>query len=101
MITLDKWRRGFSFTPDERNDLTMYLWFYEWNMFEAVHPGQHTGGDHVPQQTLDDNVGVLEHPDLGLRLNVSGNENGADLLLSIANKNRAHLARNSRDHPLF
>ena len=86
MIILDKWRRGFSFTPDERNDLTMYLWFYEWNMFEAVHPGQHTGGDHVPQKTLDDNAGVLEHPDLGLRLNVSGNENGADLLLSIANK---------------
>ena len=86
MITLDEWRRGFSFTPQDREDLSMYIWFYEWNMFEAVHPGQHTGGTHVPQKTLEGNIGLLEHPDLGLSLEVSGTEDGADLQLSVTNK---------------
>jgi len=86
MITLGEWRRGFSFTPEERDDLMMYIWFYEWNMFEAVHAGQHTGGDHVPQKTLNNNAGVLEHPELGLRLEVAGTEEGADLQLSVTNK---------------
>ncbi len=86
MIALGEWRRGVFFAPGDRDDLKMYLWFYEWNLFDAVRPGQHTAGAHVPQKMLDNRAGTLTHPDLGLRLDVASRDHGADMRLSITNK---------------
>ncbi|QXD25436.1 hypothetical protein F7C95_05950 [Opitutia bacterium ISCC 51] len=43
-IKLSIWDRGVKLTSPTVEDLFAYLWFYEWNMFEAVHEGEHTTG---------------------------------------------------------
>jgi len=52
MIKLSTWENGFSFAPDTDEDLRMYLWFYEWNLFNAFKDEQHSGGSHRPKSEL-------------------------------------------------
>ena len=85
MTQLGEWQRGFFFQPDGREDLRMYLWFYEWNLFEGVREGQHTPGVHHPQMQRDGNRGTLSHPDLGLQLTAQTTDTGADLQLAVTN----------------
>ncbi len=35
MIEISEWERGFSFAPKRHDHLRMYLWFYEWHLFDA------------------------------------------------------------------
>ena len=44
-VKLREWERGIAVESREQTGMAMYLWFYEWNMFDAVEPGQHTHGD--------------------------------------------------------
>jgi hypothetical protein len=85
MIRLSEWERGFSLFPTNRKELRMYLWFYEWNLFEAFRHGQHTAGNHFPTKELskDGRNGVLKHP--GLHLEVTAQNDGADLALTVTN----------------
>ena len=86
MIQMEQWKRGFVFYPKSHTDLRMYLWFYEWNLFEAVREGQHTPGKHEPHKHQENNTGTLTHADLGLNLDVQTTETGADLTLTVTNK---------------
>jgi hypothetical protein len=72
----------------------MYLWFYEWNLFEAFGKGQHTAGNHIPAKELskDGRNGALKHT--GLRLEVNAQNDGADLQLTVTNET-------SHDWPLI
>jgi hypothetical protein len=85
MIEISEWERGFSFAPIDQEDLRMYLWFYEWHLFDAFCQGQHTPGNHYPARDLapDRRSGVLKHP--GLELAVTAAEDGADLELAVTN----------------
>ena len=86
MIKLSEWKRGFFFTPDQAPDRRMYLWFYEWHLFDAFCKGQHTPGRHIPEKSLADDgrSGVLTHD--GLQLNATVREDGADLQLTVTNQ---------------
>jgi hypothetical protein len=64
----------------------MYLWFYEWNLFDAVVQGEHTRGYWTPQKTLgpDFDYGKLAHP--GLELQATARDDGADMQLNVVNE---------------
>ena len=64
----------------------MYLWFYEWNMFEALLPGEHTNGvaDWPWQVSNDKSSAVMKSSALSLA--VDATNDGADILLTITNK---------------
>ena len=85
MITLSEWDRGFSFAPADRADVRVYLWFYEWHLFDAFEPGQHTGGRHHPERDLDADGrrGHLRHP--GLDLQITAGDDSAELELTFTN----------------
>jgi hypothetical protein len=89
MIRLSEWERGFALFPINRKELRMYLWLYEWNLFEAFRKGQHTAGKHFPTKELskDGRHGVLKHP--GLHLEVTAQNDGAGLALTVTN-NTSH-----------
>ena len=65
--------------------LGMYLWLYEWNMFDAVLPGQHTHGTLMPRRQVgrDGRSAVVESGDMNVRLRVTAD--GADLILRVVN----------------
>ena len=63
--------------------MRVYLWLYEWNMFEARREGQHTGGSYdSPKQLSDDGSRATIGPD-DLRLTV---DRSGDLRLKVANQ---------------
>ena len=41
---LFSWERGIGLQAKEHPELKVYLWFYDWNMFGAVSPEQHSRG---------------------------------------------------------
>ena len=51
--TLLEWERGIALRLPNEPASTMYLWFYEWNMFEAMEPGQHTHGTFKLERSLN------------------------------------------------
>ena len=90
MIEIAEWERGFSFAPADCDSLRMYLWFYEWHLFDAFCQGQHTPGYHYPSRDLapDRRSGVLAHP--GLELTVTAAEDGAELEFVVSNISEHH-----------
>ena len=44
MIRLGKWDIGISIQHPGQKGMNIYLWFYEWRMFDAVEKGEHTHG---------------------------------------------------------
>ena len=85
VLRLTGWRRGVRLESRSDPSLYAYLWFYEWHMFDAVLPGEHTGGTsdwgwHIA------NTGESAQMDGDwLKLGVKATENGADLRLDIRN----------------
>jgi hypothetical protein len=46
-LQLSDWQRGVTITapqPQSADPMRMFLWFYEWNVFDARARGEHTGG---------------------------------------------------------
>lgn len=84
-VRLVEWERGIAVQPQARPELTMYFWFYEWNMFEAMSPGQHTRGSWNFPKTIarDQATAVLGPP--ALRLTARAVHGGADLSLRATN----------------
>ena len=84
-IKLSIWDRGVKLTSPTDEDLFAYLWFYEWNMFEAVRKGEHTTGladwkwGLVPTQSYAQTSGDW------FDLSVTAVDDGAELLLKITN----------------
>ena len=82
---LTEWERGVALEAPDRRGMALYYWFYEWNMFEAVSPGQHTQGTFKSVRKLnpEGTEATLELP--GLRLSMSAVAGGADLRLQVTN----------------
>ena len=82
---LAEWERGVALQAPGPPGMAVYFWFYEWNMFDAVSPGQHTQGTFHSVRTLDSAgaEAVLGLP--GLRLLVRVVSGGADLRLQATN----------------
>jgi hypothetical protein len=85
-VRLFEWERGFAVQTLELEDMAVYLWFYEWNMFEAIEPGQHTNGTHKLRRKLskDGRQGVISSDTLILRMTAA--TDGADLKLTVRNR---------------
>jgi hypothetical protein len=67
--------------------MRVYLWFYEWHMFGAVEPGQHTGGTWENEITLSDDRSAarIVSANPGLELEMRAVEDGAELSLTVQN----------------
>lgn len=65
--------------------MTMYLWFYEWTMFDAILEGQHKRPTFNHQRIInaEQTEATLIAPHLSLK--VKATPDGADLLLSASN----------------
>ena len=87
---LAEWERGVSVASTTSPNMKMYLWFYEWHMFGAVSPQQHTRGAWsnkvaVSKDQLKSEV-VSSNP--GIRLNVQAVNDGAKMTLNVTNRSQ-------------
>jgi hypothetical protein len=83
--TLFEWERGIALRLPNEPASAMYLWFYEWNMFEAMEPGQHTHGAFKLERSVNPAGAdaVISSP--ALRLTAKAVPGGAELLLRVTN----------------
>lgn len=83
---LFEWERGVGLRYPGQPAADMYLWFYEWNMFEAMAEGQHTHGTYQLDRKVNPagTEAVIESP--ALRLTVRAVPDGAELLLRVTNR---------------
>jgi hypothetical protein len=81
-----EWERGFGLQVPGEPAADMFLWIYEWNMFEAMQRGQHTQGTFQLARHLnsDRTEAIVNSPQLHLTMRAVGN--GAELSLRITNK---------------
>jgi hypothetical protein len=67
--------------------MAVFLWFYEWNMFDAMTSGEHTLGRFEDfQRTLSPDGAEANVVNDQLRLTVRATETGADLGIEVTNK---------------
>jgi len=85
-VQLFEWERGFAVRSRQNPKIAAYLWFYEWNMFDAMQRGQHTHVDYERDRTLtkDGRLGVITSD--ALSLSVALTHDGADLNLTVTNR---------------
>ena len=85
---LSPWDRGVSVDSTEQLDMRVYLWFYEWHMFGAVKPGQHTNGTWKNRVNVRDDrsAATIQSDNPGLSLDIRAVADGADLMLQVTNE---------------
>ena len=85
-IQLREWGKGIAIDSLRREGMSVYLWFYEWNLFHARQQGQHTRGSHDWERSVKEEgqTAVIDAGDM--KLTVRAVEDGADLTLEIANQ---------------
>ncbi|MHC4799316.1 MAG: hypothetical protein ACYTF1_21985, partial [Planctomycetota bacterium] len=86
-VKLWVWERGIAVESCEQEGMAMYLWFYEWNMFDAVHQGEHTAGGYKAfskKASEDGKVGELVSDNM--RLTMRAVKDGAEMELKITNR---------------
>ena len=86
-VRLFEWERGIGVEALGQPGMAMYLWFYEWNMFDAVKAGQHTPGG-IAQFThrvrADGREAELRSDDMVLK--AVRVRDGAELQLTVTNR---------------
>ncbi|MCB1124699.1 MAG: hypothetical protein KJT03_24310, partial [Verrucomicrobiae bacterium] len=82
---LSIWDRGVKLTSTTDADFFAYLWFYEWTMFDAVNPGEHTGGTSDWKWGIVSTLNYAHTEGNWFDLEVTAVEDGADLALKITN----------------
>lgn len=102
-VRLSKWQRGLSVDSKIWPDMRMYLWFYEWQLFDAIEKGQMTHGvwtgrDIVvhdrksgkitlPTTVSEDHLsGSVVASERGLRLDMKAVHDGAEMTLTVTNR---------------
>lgn len=72
-------------------DIRMFLWFWEWNMFGAVHAGQHTHGDFRNMvHVADDGLSASIMTERGMNLSLRVGAQGVELDLHVKNLSDRH-----------
>jgi hypothetical protein len=84
-VKLREWQRGFAVDSQPQPDMSVYLWFYEWHMFEAMTPGQHTRGTYELQRSLSGDQRVGRITSDALQLSMAAVTDGAELKLTVKN----------------
>lgn len=85
MIKLSEWSRGIKLESSSDQNLFAFFWFYEWYLFDAVTKGEHTPGIFDWEWTVDEQNKSAVLNGEWLKLNIHSRENGADLLMEVAN----------------
>jgi hypothetical protein len=86
-VRLFEWERGIGVESLEQPGMSMYLWFYEWNMFEAVQSGQHTHADFAQFTHHVDAAGRrAEIRGANMTLKFTAVRDGADMRLRVTNR---------------
>src|SRR5262245_56617328 len=88
---LVSWEGGFALRPRGHQDRTMYLWFYEWHMFDAVLPGQHTHSENGYRPATVTHAGqsaTIESATPGIHLDVKATADGAEMTLTVKNESQ-------------
>ncbi len=83
---LFEWDRGFAVQSTTHERMAVYLWFYEWNMFEAMQPGQHTRGNWSLGKSLSRDGKEARITSDALTLSMKPTTDGADLKLTVRNR---------------
>ena len=88
LVELSTWEKGLAVTSPAQDDMTVYLWFYEWHMFEAIREGQHTHGTHKNDIRVaeDQRSGTIVSLELGLSLSMTAGVDSSDMTLTVTNK---------------
>ena len=82
-----QWERGLAVESTATPGMAVFLWFYEWNMFNAVRAAEHTEGRFEDfQRTVDPNGTAASTANNEFRLKVNATDDGADLSLEVTNK---------------
>jgi len=84
-VQLWEWGKGIAVESLQQEGMTVYLWFYEWNMFDARAKGQHTRGSHHWKRTVRPDVKEATIDAGDMRLDVRAVRDGAELTLRITN----------------
>jgi len=87
-MRLAQWERGLLVHPIQHPEMKVYLWFYEWHMFDAVEQGQHTGGTRENQITVADvgTSGTIVSANPGIKLEMTAVRDGAEMTLTVTNR---------------
>lgn len=82
---LTEWERGIALEAPGDRQMVMFLWFYEWTMFDAISPGPHNHGTFEGARSVNSGgtEAVLKVP--ALRLYVHAVPGGADMRLQVTN----------------
>lgn len=85
-VKLREWEKGIAVDSLDEPGMSVYLWFYEWNMFEARARGQHTGGTYEWKRTVseDGRTALIDAGDM--QLDIRAEHDGAKLTLDITNR---------------
>jgi len=86
MTRLTLWPRGFGLRAAAREDVALYVWFYEWTLWDAIRPGPHSRGawDHPWQLSPAGDRAAMSSPPFSLEAATVAD--GADLRLTVANE---------------
>ena len=84
-LVLAEWERGIAVRSLEVPDMDMFLWFYEWNLFDAFDPGQSSAGTYELERSVapDGRSARIQSENLVLELAVDAE--GVALELSVTN----------------
>lgn len=86
-IRLSDWERGVKFESTDDPSMAMYVWFYEWNLFEAVQPGEHTHNEFQRfTHTFNADGSKAEIRADDIVLTAVSVRDGADLQLTVTNR---------------
>ncbi len=85
-LELFEWERGLALRSlSEREPLSMYLWFYEWRLFDALEPGEWTQAEYDwPRGVASDGQSAWIQADM-LRLEARVRGDAVELELKVEN----------------
>lgn len=86
---LFEWERGFGLRIPGEPEADMFFWIYEWNMFDAMQPGQNTHGTYKLERRINPAASESEVTSASLQLKMRAVADGAELELRVTNRTDA------------
>ena len=84
-LKLFTWDRGIGVQISDHPDMKMYLWFYEWNMFDAMETGQHTRGYRVEKREASEDARRASLESKDFQLEATAGAGSVDLVMKVTN----------------
>ncbi|RPI24834.1 MAG: hypothetical protein EHM61_16020 [Acidobacteria bacterium] len=77
---------GVQLCRRDKAAVAMFLWLYEWNLFDAVQKGEHTHGDVLPKRVISVNQEEASVSSADIEFRLRAIEDGATIRLVITNR---------------